>query len=234
MKKYTGTTVALLLLAGTIGYGDIIIAGWDSWGSSISATPASVFATDISASLSTIAGDWTRVSSGSTDLSFGNVPGAASSTDAATGALATQVLDASGNLSYLQFTITNNGSSDYTLNGFSFDMQRQYSTSPRYYKVDVVSGSDITTGNLINDQYLTATNPLEQDYADFDISLSALADNTLAAGESAIFRLTITGGNDSARAFIDNVAITAIPEPLSMGLLGFGTILLVLFRKTRI
>ena len=203
------STIFALIISAT--QAEVVIAGWDSWGDSITNSTASVIETGFSASLATAAGDWTRTSSGSTDLTFGVTSGALSSTDTATGALITKVLDAEGNLSYLQFTVTNDGTAEYELTGFHFDMQRQYSTSPRYYKVDVVSGSDITAGNLVNDQYLTATNPLDLDYADFDISLSNLTDNVLAAGESATFRLTITGGNDSARTFVDNIAITASP-----------------------
>lgn len=230
MNKHKTAITIVTLLINIIGHADTVVAGWDSWASSVNDSPTTVLSSDFSASLSTVVGDWVRLSSGSTDLSFGSVSGAATSIDAATGALATQVLDQS----YLQFTITNTGTGNYTLSGFHFDLQRQYSTSPRYYKVDVVSGSDITAGTLVNDQYLTATNPLEQDYADFDISLSSLEDNVLTTGESAIFRLTISGGNDSARTFIDNVAVTAVPEPVSLGLLSFGAILLGILRKTRV
>ncbi|MBL7219142.1 MAG: PEP-CTERM sorting domain-containing protein [Phycisphaerae bacterium] len=136
---------------------------------------------------------------------------------------------------YVDFTLTNNSNSDYDLEYFRFDAGRRGGDSAPNWSVDVQAGSDITVGNVGSGVLSAPVDPVA--YDDLDLSLTALADHTLEAGESATVRVSFSGGIGNSAVtgpnnYIDNVAFTGTPEPATMALMVFGG-LTVLSRRRR-
>lgn len=105
--------------------------------------------------------------------------------------------------------------------------------APRAYQLNVLSG-DITNGTVftsIDDEITHLGGNLvgHDQHDEIDLDLSALADNTLAAGESAVIQVAFSSGTGSGgghHLFLDNVAVSgdfaAIPEPSSILLLALS------------
>ena len=184
-------------------------------------------------------GDWRENNQGaSNDGSFGTLAGASTSTGAAnTGTL----LGVTNTVGSYSFTVTA-GATGLLLDSFNFDARRKRSQSSSNWSVEVLSGN-ITTGVVDSGglgSALGANGPTDQN--DYDVDLTGLADRELAAGESATFRINLTGGNGTntngdQHLYMDNVAISgtavtaAIPEPSSLSLLGIGVSALLLRRR---
>lgn len=154
------------------------------------------------------------------------------------GSLATPLAGAGSHLSLnnaatgsVDFTITNSSGSDYDLDFFHFDAGTTRPGAADAWTLSVVSGA-ITTGDIAN-----GANPNSGSgtalWTDYDIALGGLADNTLEAGQSVVFRLDFaqdsSQGPSGHHQYSDNFALTgtvaAIPEPSSLailGLAGFG------------
>lgn len=224
MKKSRLLVVgAVILMAGSIAQAELIIAGWDSsyaLTAGGSGQAADQVETGIVAEVvANVVNSFAR-SNGSTDLTFGTFAGAANNTES------TGLNDGTR----LQFTVTNTGSSDYELTRLRFDHLASWANTPSL-AIDVVSG-DITHASLTN-LVLTGIGsaPTTGNWDDTDISLTGLADHTLAAGQSATFRIITTG----VGAFIDNVGVTGsvIPEPATIGMLGLGGLIALLLRRMK-
>ena len=202
---YLVTTAFIMTIAASSQAGEIL-AAWDGWpdfsATSAPYTQADYLAKGISVSLSG-KGNWLRGAKGSNDKTFGTKEGAAISSSARSGYIATKA-DTSEN--YLEFVLTNNRDAAIDLDSIHFDLQRQWGTAPRYYKL-MSMGTGISRGLIIKNEYLPFKTPLDTDYADIDAPIT-LDDSQLAPGESAIFRLIISGGKGTTPMFIDNVAIT--------------------------
>jgi MYXO-CTERM domain-containing protein len=206
-----------------------VLAGWETW--TAGGRSATTVATGVTAFSTEGAGDWREASqAASNDGTFGTVSGASTATGAA--ASGTHIGQTTSSGEYT-FTITA-GAVPLTLEGFHFDARRKRAGSPAAWVAAVISGN-ITIGQLGNG---TLGNTLgtvgPSDHDDFNFDLTALADNLLAPGESATFRISFSGGtvsNTDQITYLDNVAITGIPEPGAALLGGLG--LLALLRRRR-
>lgn len=130
----------------------------------------------------------------------------------------------------LHIVITNNAAGDITLGAFVFDLTAiNATTGPNEIYLSYASGDlNVTDGTAINS--LIGVNALGAagntlDWHDLSWSLDGLADQQLAAGESATFQLVAANATNAGQALgVDNIAITGtvVPEPasLAMGLVG--------------
>lgn len=102
------------------------------------------------------------------------------------------------------------------LSAFHFDAVRFRPNAAKDYTLEVLEGSDITEGIVVDSAgpitslggALSGNNP----HDDIDIDLAGLADRTLEDGGVAIIRLAFSGGTGSGAGhhlFLDNVAVTA-------------------------
>lgn len=145
--------------------------------------------------------DW-----GSTDGTYG--PSEAVGTSVKDGAMSLK-LDTVNN-SKLYFSVVNNTAGNLVLSSIAFDFASVSINAPKdlmlYYHSGDLTNADATLIHSMTDIF----NGLgaNSDYEDELISLSALADQSLAPGESATFRLDASNAirNDTAMS-IDNVAI---------------------------
>jgi len=209
-----------------------LVAGWDTW-NSITAPTASYSAANVIASATASAvgntANWSTTDNGSD-------PGRGSSDDATWGTFdgnsvpASSVTDVHGaNFTLtnaktdgeVTFTINNTGTEDIVLNKFHFEAVAFRSKAPRTYALNVLTGSDITAGNVFTSSAdaiseLGGTLSGHNQHEDIDLSLTGLADHTLEAGGTAVFQLAFTGGegDDSGghHLFVDNVGISAVGE----------------------
>ncbi len=236
-----GLLIACVALCSHTVYSATIVAGWDTWDDpsapSATVTAAGVTAT-ATASAEGGASNWSIADTGSD-------PGRGSSDDTTWGTFdgngvpasaVTNVGEANMTLTNAKtdgevtITITNNGTLAVVLETFHFDGLAFRPKAARKYALNVLSG-DITNGNVftsddpMNDNSTNAITHLggglsgHDQHDDVDIDLTGLADNTLAAGESAMIQLQFTmGAGDNSgghHLFLDNVAVsgTIVPEP---------------------
>ncbi len=183
-----------------------LLVGWDTWSSGSETASLTDFgATGLATESS---GDWRENGeAASDDGSFGGLLGASTSDgDASAG---TYIGQTTGDGSY-DFSITA-GADGLVLSSFNFDARRKRNGSPDNWSVTTLSGA-ITTGVTVGSgtlgNILGSVGPSDHD--DFELSLAGLADNVLAPGESATFRLSFSGGtvsNTDQKTYLDNVAI---------------------------
>ena len=240
MKKIVGT-----LIMGTMAMAASadLIGGWETYAApSVSnqvATATGPINAALTMSFSSQGADWNRnaAAGGSDDLTFGGSGGLAlgNSGNVNDGFVSRRISGA-----FLDFTITNNDVNDLIFDGFHFDVWRLFTGSINRYELDVISGSSITVGNVVTDRTLGGANggtvpPENANFADIDVNLSNMADRTLAMGESATFRMTISRAGNPGPVYFDNIAFTghaAIPEPSTLALVGMGCSLLFVRRRT--
>ncbi len=196
----------------------VFIAGWETFASSGVSTPSQ---TD---------GDTT----GTTAVNgFSLDAQLMSSTDETWGTLSTPAADATTNDStdsirlingasgHVDFTITDTGGVDRDLVAFHFDSATFRPRSSRSFELSVIAG-DLTIGTVASGQVESILGG-QQDWSDFDIVLTSLADRTLDANGSVTFRLEFTGGTAGSgghHQYIDNIAVTAEADVVVAGLLG--------------
>lgn len=236
MKKKAGWVAIMMVIAGSVSAD--LIAGYDSWVNPTAGgtNGATIVAADVFSKLYFGSADWTRAATGEgcIDGTFGTVAGATTDTSSAfTGAIR---VVGTGSY-YVDVYVKNNGTDDMELSSFSFDAWRTFNKAPNVWSLVVLAGSDITTGTVGSGGSLFNQNIAvpggTANYEDFDISLAGLADYTLAANESATFRLTLSGSTGSSYTYIDNVGImgTVIPEPATIGMLGLGALVAICIRR---
>lgn len=230
---------------GTPLHSQEVVAGWDSWTSNtnpIARVTGSGITASASASLSS--GSWTisddsgsgRGSSG--DRTWGSFDGNSSPPSAITSGAGSSITAPNAVTSAeLTLTISNNGASDWELDAFHMDVIAFRPNAPRDFQVEVVSG-DITNGLVFTSEseaidYLGGNlSGDHDDHDEFDLDLVRLADSTLEAGGTVVFRITFTNGTGSGAGhhlFLDNVAISGtlnaqMTELQSWRLAHFGTI----------
>ena len=228
MRTLAILTVLAALVAAPAARAEVILAGFETFG-----TAATIEAAGCTGTATDGAGWFSSGSLTQADLdgTFGTLGGAstvASSWKYRTGSLLGPF--------YVDFTLTNNANSDYDLEYFRFDAGRRGGDSAPNWSADVQAGSDITVGNVGSGTLSSPVDPVA--YDDLDLSLTALADRTLEAGESATVRVSFSGGSgDSAvtgpNNYIDNVAFTGVPEPATMALMAFGGLTVLARRRRR-
>lgn len=171
--------------------------------------------------------------SGSTDGTYGSaITGA--STDTSEHAWGVRV--AGGN-NVVSLSIANNSSYALSLETIHFDYNRAFESGPQtvtlyYWEGDLALPDETQINQATNIPLQTGGHVAN--YNDFDWSLTNLASYTLSAGQSALFRLTVSDadGNTTNGAF-DNIAVsgTLIPEPSSMLLALLGLFAAMGFRR---
>lgn len=244
--------VAIATLAyATSASAAMIIAGIDDWDNTTAPT-VPVTAADVTASatasassgawsISDSSGDPGRGSSG--DTTWGTFDGNGVPASAVTDVGSANYTVTNGRPSAeVTLTITNNGAADIVLDAFHMDVVAFRPNAPRTYSLNVLAGSDITVGTVFASDGMPMNDNSTNDithlggglgtghdvHDDLDIPLS-LADNTLAAGESAIIQIAFSNGTGSGgghHLFLDNVAIsgTVVPEPATLSLLALAGI----------
>jgi hypothetical protein len=229
--KIIRATIAMIAVGLLQANADIILAGWEG-----QVNAATTNASDITASLTWSEGfdasPPTDTRTGSQDETFGSVSGASASlqNSAETGAFR---LPANQGDSAMTFVLTNNGTETYDLTGFHFDAYRQYPNAPSAFELAVVTDSAtniVGSGSFSNFQ---ATVTYQTDYQDLDVDLSSY-NLTLASSESITFQLVISGGliTATAQTYLDNIAVTAVPEPATLSLFLMSATGVAVFRKT--
>lgn len=230
--------MAMVGLGGLVSQADVILAGWDG---AVDPKTTTFRTADVRASgfvgtnswNATDASHWGNfVNVGSDDLTFGSLAsGARESTTAATGAFLTKV-----NVPvWMDYTLVNNTAQAYELTAFVFDAWRMNLQASPGYSLSIVAGDLALTNGIATGSFASKGGaPLASaDYDDFDISLTGLADRTLGAGKSVTFRLDFqAGGATASNLYLDNVAVLAvIPEPATLGMVGFAAAGLLAIRR---
>lgn len=229
--------VAPCLAAGPVNAA--ILAAWDDWAD----TSASNYLPDrvqagFTAAINQGSNRTDRIhgSFGSTDDTFGTVPGAST---ANTPALLVRNQNNEGELA---IKLTNNTGVAYRIESFHFDFApRQQDIGSRGFNaftLTYASGGLGAAGAVIDSRtdlpyVLTGTSNSSSDYPDYDYSLSSiLSDITLDNGESATFTLVFSGGNSgnvNVSSVVDNIAFfgNVVPEPAALALVGVGSVLML-------
>ncbi len=192
-----------------------ILAGWhkfnDGYGlyqTSASTKLADVYLSGLTATI--YGGGGSRDTWGSTDGTFGaSTAVGTSATDGAMGHR-TDKLD-------IFMTLVNNTGSNVVLDSLVFDLASVSTNAPKDLALYYDSGNlGVPAGTLVNSTTGTNANGLTfvSDYQDFDWSLTGLADRTLATGETAVFRFTVSNASNSTQALaLDNIAILGTGTP---------------------
>jgi hypothetical protein len=199
----------LVACAGTATAANTVLAGWHDFSAGYalykyaSSTKApDEYMSGISAFL--YGGQGTRNAWGSTDGTYGS--SYAVETSATDGAFAGRA-----DLPNIYITFINNTSDDVTLDSIVFDLASVSTDAPQDLALYYDSGDlAVTDDTLINSSTGVNANGLANvsDYQDFDWSLSALADTSLAKGQRAVFRFTAANASNDAQALgLDNIAI---------------------------
>lgn len=246
MKKLVALAVAAALLVPASAEASLL-AGFDTFDADPSA--ANFVDTGITASL-THAG--TRFSNGrgaSNDGTFGSFAGPPTAAQTF-GFVGAALAYANGTSGTITISITNNSAADLNLGTLEFDGLGFRNNGSRDYALSVLAGSGISVGSVAGGsgtitaigttaaavgQSATGTDLHEE----VVISLTGLADSTLAIGESASFALDFSGGvvgSGGNDVLIDNIGITsaaAIPEPSSLALLGICSAGIVARRRRK-
>lgn len=217
-----------------------LVAGWDTWDSNTTPT-ASMTASGITATAaaSGTGGNWSIADNGddpgrgsSGDQTWGSFDGNGVGASAVTNVGQANMTLTNGKTDgQVTFTITNNGPADWELDSFHLDAVAFRRNAARTYALNVLAGSDITVGNVFNsglpanDNSTDAITTLDGNlgtghevHDDLDISLTGLADHTLAPGEVTIVQIAFSNGTGSGgghHLFLDNVALSGVTTQLS-------------------
>ncbi|MDF7823434.1 hypothetical protein P4B35_05375 [Pontiellaceae bacterium B12227] len=180
-----------------------LIAGWERWASGSS--PATMQTNGIVATATTSDFGISKWGA-SSDGTFGSLeaPAASALSDVhEEGLRKAGAVDVS-----IDFTLENTTAYDMQLEKFYFDaLLKAAETGPERWNLQVVSGP-VTIGQIV-DKALDYSET-GSDFADYEVDLTTLADHTLDAGSTVVFRLSFTGGDaaNTSNTDLDNVAIT--------------------------
>jgi len=236
MKKFIVLGLFALLAMPCTAQAAVLVAGWDTFGAAPpSSSGPSQFLTDTVATMSAGPGgnwdDWNNnVFGASNDGTFGSLSTSIAAATTDTGTTSNQGTNLSLNRSQkpgsLIFDLVNNTGSDIAFSGFYFDGAARFSQSAPDWELTFSGaiGGTAANGTLVSGNMSTLTAAQRDQFAD----LSGLTDNNWEAGSTATFTLAFSGGDPSAgtgggqETLIDNIGITAVPEPSSLALLGIA------------
>jgi hypothetical protein len=247
MKKRLLKSLAItcLLSAATMQGQIAILIGWDDAPDTGSNVPVANYAQNHQyvAGITGLINDGRQAVTfqGSTDGTYGPLAGPPNPT-ATSGRF---VIYGAGNNAVddrITISITNNTGSAYELDALVFDFSRQFTNGAQDFVVNYISSlSNNSLGDLgfftIYSQTGLAVTGANDDLPDYSASIStALADNVLGDGETAVFRIIGSNAPGFSAAVIDNIAFTGqmvtVPEASTFALLtGFAALGLVLYRR---
>lgn len=238
--------------------GQIVIASWDTWTTNVN-SPSNLLNADAdftATGVSAFAGgnvnpDFTGTGGGlgialfgSTDGTFGSLSSPAADTSAGNSNNRVNINPGNNNNRRLDFSITNNTGGDLVLDTFYFDYNPTGNAATTlellHFKASYNGGANTTSelddaNNTVIGSLTTIVGNSGGDMYDVAISLSSgLTDNVLANGETAAFRISLPNLGTFNAVGIDNVAITAVPEPSTFAILaGLAALGLVMVRRRR-
>ncbi len=207
----SGTALLLILVEHTASS---VLAAWETGNPGF--PTVSEVSTDGALSIAGITIS-TGVEEGSTDGTYGTQDGASS--NAVDGCFeAYSPTKDSSEIYQFTFSITNTGLSELELKTIHFDAFRTWGKAPKNWSLDYINGDlDETNGtNLGSGEFIQHSNndpsALGGDYEDIDVDLAASlkSDLSLAAGENAVFELTLSVQTGTTKTYIDNLAVFGV------------------------
>ncbi|MCF7864264.1 MAG: hypothetical protein K9L89_05700, partial [Kiritimatiellales bacterium] len=166
-----------------------------------------------------------RAAASSNDGYFGPDDGFAGATTALNGSYEARAFEYGAPKSRIEFSITNHTGAAINLDAVLFDYSRWFINSPTNISISYLSGNlDIGANTILASFTSSTVLGWYTDYSDYAVSLTNLADSTLANGEYATFRLQASGaiGSTTGGGF-DNIAITiAASSPYDAWAAGYG------------
>jgi hypothetical protein len=232
-KNLKLTSMVAIVFAATVflatsAQAQLILAGFDSPGGTEPDSTPDVFATGWTASITDGRAYSTNTGRNSTDGTFGTVAGAGGTLVTDFGSI--DIVDSSAfGRRAVDFTLTNNTGASFDMTGsqFHFDYNPGISGSPDSLEITYAAGpsgdslgaTSVTLGTLSG---LTTIG-----YVSYDFNIAGLDSLTLANGASAVFRIAADNlATESARGFLDNIAVSTVPEPSTYALIA-GALALV-------
>jgi hypothetical protein len=238
--------------------GSIVVASWDTWTTNVDA-PSSLLNADAdftATGVSAFAGGNVNPAFpgtgggvglalfGSTDGTFGSLSSPAADSSPGNSNNRININPGNNNNRRLDFSITNNTGGDLVLDTFYLDYNPTGNAAIAldllHFKASYNGGADTTSNlddanNTVIGSITTIVGNSGEDMYDVAISLSSgLTDNVLANGETAAFRIALPNLGTFNMVGIDNVAITAVPEPSTFAILaGSAALGLVMYRRRR-
>jgi hypothetical protein len=112
---------------------------------------------------------------------------------------------------YVLVTITNEALDSIALEELRFDWGARFAGSPRYFYLEYEGGdlAGVTPGTVLWSVTSFGESPTLAgsitNFHDADVDLTGLADNSLAQGESATFKIRVGQFGDAGRSLIDNI-----------------------------
>ncbi len=240
MRKFMAGMVAMLM-AGGAAQADVVVAGWHTWTVADAAVSgespdevASGWTGNMGTSIANGGGQKT-VAVDSGDDTYG-MAYAVSGRTVASSVQLRAVDGGNNNLRRLDFLVTNNTGGDQTLSTIHFDYKLVYGTAAdTTIKLSHLSASsDLEATPWAGYNIVAPITFSGFGWADVDSGFGLMTDLTLANGESAAFRIEVgvSTGAIAAGVNIDNIAVTAIPEPATLGLVtAFGGAVLFIRRR---
>jgi hypothetical protein len=243
--------IALSAIVATSLHAEILVAGWDNFDNGAEPNAWSATQKDANTTVSLAAtgsaknwAQWTYQDQGASgDGTFGNLSTSVASAD-------TNWADNDSNVSLnasdgsIVFTLTNDSGADRTMDGFYFDAIHKNTKSANAWSLTAsgaISGSANGTISIATYMFNNSVTPGTETPAatrDHAVDLSGFTDAVWEAGQSIVLTLAFTGSAEQSTTaggnelVLDNIAVTVIPEPATLGLLGaFGGGILFIRRR---
>ena len=212
----TSTLMAFGLASSASAQG--ILAGWHTFDGNTSTQTASDLFTDVTA---TIAGGNAEATNWNIDnQTYGD---SAFTFTAAVDSLGIRLTTYSNANKRVDVTVTNGTGADLTVDNLFFDLRASFGADDGSMTVSHLSASS-DLNDAFGFRLLGTINTTGGDFTTIyqsTISTAAMADVTLANGETAAFRFQLDTTGEGIGAKLDNIAIgsNAIPEPSTYALL---------------